>query len=130
PEQHRSSPIMPLREAEPAVFLRHFDSERANLRQPLEVLRRNFTGAIDLIGIDMFAKITFKLAQKLFPSGAILGALCRIRVNSIEVVSADEQVAGETAPVLKRISRRLGELKRSSLALGHFVSVAVRRRCK
>src|SRR5215471_19711151 len=71
----------------------------------------------------MFAKISFKLAQKVFPSRAILGALCRIRVNSIEVVSADEQVAGETASVLKGIPRRLGELKRFALAFGHFRSV-------
>ena len=58
----------------------------------------------------MFAQISFKLAQKLFTSGAILGALCRVRMDSIEIVTSDKQVAGETAAVLERIARGLGKL--------------------
>src|SRR4029450_10356215 len=78
------------------------------------------TGAIDLIGIDMFAQIGFNLAQKLLTSGPILGALGGIRMDSIEIVTADEQVAGETAAVFERIARSLGELERFALASGHF----------
>ena len=64
----------------------------------------------------MFAQISFKLAQKLFASGAIFGALCRIRMDSIEIVTSDKQVAGETAAVFERIARGLGELERFALA--------------
>ena len=94
--------------------------KRAHLREALEVLLRNFAGAIDLIGIDMFAQISFKLAQKLFASVAILGALCRIRIDSIEIVAADEQVAGETAAVVERIARGLSEFERLALACAIF----------
>jgi hypothetical protein len=73
-KQHCCASIIGLGQAEPAIFLRHFDSKRADLCKSFEIFRRNFTGAIDLIGIYMFAQISFKLAQKLFASGAILGA--------------------------------------------------------
>src|SRR5882724_2879345 len=68
----------------------------------------------------MFAQIGFKLAQKLFASGAILGALHGIRVNSVEIITSDKQVAGETAAVLERIARGLRKLERLALALGHL----------
>src|SRR5262245_22364524 len=68
----------------------------------------------------MFAQISFNLAQKLFASGAILGGLCGVRMDSIEIVTADKQVAGETAAVLERIARGLSKLERFTLAPGHF----------
>src|SRR5262249_10601976 len=91
-----------------------------DLRETFEVLRRNLACAIDLIGIDMFAQISFELAQKLFASGAILCSLCGVRMDSIEIVASDEQVAGETAAVFKRIARGLRKLERFALALGHL----------
>src|SRR5438093_2688751 len=114
-KQHCCASIIGLGQPEPAIFLWHLDPKRADLRQTLEIFRRNFTCAINLIGIDMFTQITFKLAQKLFASGAILGALRGIRVNSIEIVSPNKKVAGETPAVFERIARGLGELERFAL---------------
>src|SRR5215475_1001890 len=119
-QQHCRASIIRLGQPEPTVFLRYLDPERADLGEAFEVLRWNLTGAIYLIGIDMFAQISFKLAQKLFASGAILGALCRIRVNSIEIVTSDKQIAGETAAIFERIARGLRQLERLALAFGHL----------
>src|SRR4029453_16982033 len=71
----------------------------------------------------MFAQIGFKFAQKLFPSGPILSGLCRVRMDSIEIVTSDKQVAGETAAVFERIARGLSELERFTLAFHHLRSV-------
>ena len=68
----------------------------------------------------MFSQITFKRPQELFASGAILGALRGVRMDSIEIVTSDEQVAGETAAVFERIAGGLGELERLALAFGHL----------
>src|SRR5262245_52069979 len=68
----------------------------------------------------MFAQISFKLAQKILPSGPIVGGLCRVRMDSIEIVTSDKQVAGETAAVFERIARGLGELERFTLAFRHL----------
>src|SRR2546423_8852105 len=76
----------------------------------------------------MFAQISFEVAQKLFTSGTILGALRGVGMNSIEVISPDEQVAGETATVFQRIARGLGEFKRLALAFCHFRGVDDARR--
>ena len=110
PEQHCRASIIRLRQPQPAVFLRHLDAKCADFREAFEILRRNFTGAIDLIGIDVFAQLTFKLAQKLLACGAIVGGLCRVRMDSIKIVTSDEQIAGETAAVFERIARGLGKL--------------------
>src|SRR4029077_3714709 len=101
----------------------HLDPKRADLRESFEVLRRNFTGAIDLIGIDTFAQVSFELAQKLFASGAILGGLCGVRMDSIEIVTSDKQVAGESAAVLQRSARGLRKLERLTLAFRHLRGV-------
>src|SRR5215469_17023008 len=85
---------------------------------------------IDIIGVDMFAQISFKLSQKLLAGGPIFGALCRVWLDSIEIVTSDKQVAGETAAVFERIARGLGELKRFALAFGHLRCVDTRRRCR
>src|SRR4030095_6692677 len=93
-KQHCRTSIIRLGQSEAAVFLRHLDPKRADLRESFEILRRNFTGAIDLIGIDMFAQIGFNLAQKLLTSGPILGALGGVRMDSIEIGKARGPVRG------------------------------------
>src|SRR6266487_2741372 len=120
PQQNRRASIIALRQTEPAVFPGHFDSKRADLRQSLEIFRRNFTSAIDLVRVDMFAQITFELAQEIFARSAVFRALRGIRVNSIEIVTSDEKVASETAAVLERIACGFGKLKRFALALRHL----------
>src|SRR6266516_3997100 len=65
-QQYCSASIIALRQTKPAVFLRNFDSKRAELRESLEIFRRNFAGEIDLVWIDMFALIIFQLANKIF----------------------------------------------------------------
>src|SRR6266705_4653368 len=119
-QQYCSASIIALRQTKPAVFLPNFDSKRAELRESLEIFRRNFAGAIDLVWIDMFAQIIFQLANKIFASDAILCTLRGIRINPIEIVTSDEQIAGETAAVLERIARRFRQLKRLALAFGHL----------
>src|SRR5882724_13268359 len=108
--QYRRTLIIALRQTEPAIFLRHFDSKCADLGESFEILRRNFTSAIDLVRVDMFAQISVQLAQEIFACGAIFRALRRIRVNSIEIITSDEKIAGETATVLERIAGRFREL--------------------
>src|SRR5438094_5246933 len=84
--------IIRLGQPESAVFLRHFDPKRADLRESSEILRRNLTGAIDLVRIDMFPEVNFELAQKIFTSAAIFCSLCRVRMDSVEIVTTDKQV--------------------------------------
>ena len=109
-----------MRQTKSAIFLRHLDSKRADLRQSLEIFRRNFASAIDLIRIDMIAQITFQLLQKFFACCAIFCALRGIRVNPIEIVTADKKITGETAAIFERVARRLGQLERFALAFCHL----------
>src|SRR5204862_1110837 len=62
-KQNCGAPVIALRQTEPAIFARYFNSKCADLGQALEIFRRNFTSAIDLVRIDMFAQVTFKLLQ-------------------------------------------------------------------
>src|SRR4029077_16706731 len=94
PKQNCGPSVIALRQTEAAIFLWHFDSKRADFRQALEIFRWNFTRTIDLVRIDMFAQIRFQLLQKFFASGAIFRALGWVRVNPIEIVTADKKVAG------------------------------------
>ena len=119
-KQNCGPPVIALRQTEPAIFARHFNSKCADLGQALEIFRRNFTSAIDLVRIDMFAQVTFKLLQKILAGGAIFSALRGIRINSIEIVTPDEKITCETAAVFKRIARSFRELKRFALAFRHF----------
>src|ERR1700758_3879997 len=84
-KQNCRAAIIRLGQTEPAVFLWNFDSKRADLSEPFEILRWNFTGAIDLIGIDMIAQIGFQFAEEIFASGAIFSALRRIRIDSVKI---------------------------------------------
>src|SRR5206468_6216940 len=68
----------------------------------------------------MLAQITFQLLQKFFACCSIFSALRRIRVNPIEIVTADKKVAGETATVLERIACRFRQFERFSLAFRHL----------
>src|SRR5262249_15157122 len=52
--------------------------------------------------------------------GAILGGLCGVRMDSVEIVTSDKQIAGETAAVFERIARGLRKLERLTLAFRHF----------
>src|SRR5439155_16150027 len=115
-QQYCRASIIALRQTQPAVFLRNLDSERADLRESFKIFGRNFAGAIDLVRIDMFAQITFQLADEIFARGAIFGTLRGIRVNSIEIVATNKEIAGETAAVLERIARGLSQLERLALA--------------
>src|SRR6266480_4175671 len=62
--------VIALGETQPAILLRHFNSKRADLGETFEIFRRNFTGAIDLVRVDVFAQITFEFMQEIFASGA------------------------------------------------------------
>src|SRR5213594_4626303 len=120
PKQNCRASVIGLRQAKAAVFLWNFDSKRPDLCEPFEIFGRNFAGAIDLVRIDMFAQITFQLADEIFARGAIFGTLRGIRVNSIEIVATNKEIAGETAAVLERIARGLSQLERLALAFGHL----------
>src|SRR6266478_3958679 len=120
PQQNCRASIIILRQTKSAIFLRHLDSKRADLRESLEIFRRNFARAIDLVRIDVVAQIRFEFAQEIFARGAILRALRRIWINSIEIVTSDEKVAGETAAVLKRIARCFCQLERFAMAFRHL----------
>src|SRR6266487_1948925 len=67
----------------------------------------------------MLAQIRFKLLQEWFPSGPVFHALFRKRTNAIEIITADEEIARETAAIIERIARCLGQLERFALALRH-----------
>src|SRR5206468_1680489 len=112
--------VIALRQTEPAVFLRHFDSKRADFRESLEIFGWNFTGPIDLVRVDVITQITFQLLQKIFAGGAIFDALRWIRINSVEIVAANKKVAGKAAAVLQWIASGFGKLKRFALAFRHL----------
>ncbi len=103
-EQHRRAPVIHLRQTKPAVLRRNFHTERAHCEEVVDVVLRNFAGAIDLIGIHVFAQIFLQTAEKLFARRAVLRALLRPWINPIEVVATDEKIAGETASLIKRIA--------------------------
>ena len=52
-EQHRGAAIIDLRQTEAAVLLRNLDRERAHREEVVDILLRDFAGAIDLIRIDV-----------------------------------------------------------------------------
>src|SRR5881227_118753 len=120
PKQNCGPSVIALRQTKSAIFLWHLDSKRADFRKSIEIFWRNFTGTIDLVRIDMFAQITFQLLQKIFACGTIFSALRRIRINPIEIVTADKKVAGETAAVFEWIARGLRQFQRFTLAFRHL----------
>src|SRR6266478_6637061 len=65
PQQNCRASIIILRQTKSAIFLRHLDSKRADLRESLEIFRRNFARAIDLVRIDVVAQIRFEFAQEM-----------------------------------------------------------------
>ena len=119
-EQNGGASIIELRQTETAVLLGNFDSESADRRKAGEIFGRNFARSVDLVRIDMFAQISFEFVEKIFTGGAILRALRRPRVNSIEVVSPDEKIAGETAAIIQRIARSFRQFQRGALAFRHL----------
>src|SRR5262249_8941779 len=127
PEQTARAPIIRLGQAETAILFWNFDSERADLGQSLEIFRRNLARAIDLVRIDVLAQIILELLQKPSAGRAVLLALRRPRINPVEIVAANEKIARETAAIVQRIARRLGEFERFALALRHFRRVDDRR---
>src|SRR5438093_13349849 len=106
PKQNCGASVVGLRQTKAAIFLWNFDSKRPDLCESFEIFGRNFARAIDLVRIDMFAQITFQLLEEIFARGAIFCTLRRIRVNPIEIVTPDEQIAGETSTILEGIARR------------------------
>src|SRR5215475_8146679 len=120
PKQNCGPSIIGLRQTEATIFLRHLDSKRSDFRKTLEIFRRNFTGTVDLVWIDVLTQVTFQPLQKFFASCAIFCALRRIRVNPIEIVAADKQIAGETATVLEGVAGRFRQLERFPLAFPHL----------
>src|SRR6266487_4074594 len=103
-EQNCAAPIIILRQTETAVFLRHLDSKRSDLREPLEIFRWNFPCAIDFVRIDMIAQIALQPAQKIFARRAVFGALRRPWVNSVEIVATDEKIARKTTAIIQRVA--------------------------
>src|SRR5207247_10043679 len=73
-------------------------------------------------------QIFLQTGKKFLARRAVLGRLRRIRMDPREIVAADKQVAGETAAVLERIARSLGQLERFALAFRHLRGVNYRRR--
>src|SRR6266516_1732219 len=119
-KQNCGASVIGLRQTKSAVFLRNFDSKRADLRESFKIFRRNFAGAIHHVRIDMFAQITFQLVEEIFARGAVLCTLRGIGVSPIEIVTPDEEIAGETSTILERIARGLSQLERLALAFGHL----------
>src|SRR5206468_7553025 len=100
PKQNCGASVVGLRQTKAAIFLWNFDSKRPDLCEPFEIFGRNFAGAIDFVRTDMFAQVTFQLLQEILARDAVLCTLRGVRVNPIEIVTSDEQIAGETAAVL------------------------------
>src|ERR1043166_7359801 len=106
-EQHRGAPIIDLRQTKPAELARDFYPERTELEEIVDVLLRNFAGAIDLIGVNFVAQVIFELGQKIRARLSIFSALLRPGEDPVEIVATDEKVAGETAALVERIARGL-----------------------
>ena len=80
-EQHRGAAVVRLRQAEPAVFDGDLDAERAELREAVEDVLRDFAGAIDLIGIDVLVEKAAEPLEKSVALVAVFGALERKRMQ-------------------------------------------------
>src|SRR5437868_2587301 len=104
PEQHRRAPVIHLRQTEAAVLLRNFHAESTHREKIVDVLLRNFAGAIDFVSVDIFTEIFFQTVEKFLCDGAIFGALVGIRMNAREIVASDEEIARETAAIVERIA--------------------------
>src|SRR5260370_2171121 len=104
PEEHRRATVIHLRKTEAAVLLRNFHAESAHREKIVDVLLRNFTGAIDFVSVDIFTEIFFQPGEKFLRGGAIFSALRGIRMNAREIVAPDEEIARETAAIVERIA--------------------------
>ena len=104
-------------------MLGDLDTERTHGEEIVDVLLRDFTGAVDLIGIHVRFEIGAKLREKSSTRGAIFRTLLGERKDAVEIVAADEEVARKAATFVERIARTFGEVKRRSLPCRHFGSV-------
>src|SRR5205085_7744962 len=84
------------------------------------VLLRNLAGPIDFVCVHIFAQVFFETCQEFFARFPIFRALLRPWINPIKIVTTDEQIAGEAAPLIQWITRRFGKLERFALAFRHL----------
>src|SRR5438105_15048214 len=80
PEQHRRAPVIYLRQTEAAVQLRNFHAESAHREKIVDVLLRNFAGAIAFVGVDSFTEIFFQPSAKFLRGSAIFVTLLGLRL--------------------------------------------------
>ncbi len=129
-EQHRGAAVIDLRQTEAAVLLRNLDGEGAHGEEVVDILLRDFAGAIDLIRVHVRFEISAEFRQKSFARGAIFRALLGEGKDAVEIVAADEKVAREAAAFVERIAGTFGQLERRRLARRHLRSVDHGRGCR
>ena len=119
-QQHRGPAIVYLGQTETAVLLRNLDGESPHREKVVDILLRDFAGAIDLIRVHVRFEIGAELRQEPFSRGAILRALVGEGKDAVEIVAADEEVAGEAAAFIERIAGTLGQIKRGGFPRRHL----------
>ena len=129
-EEHRGPAVIDLRQTEAAVLLRNLDRESAHCEQVVDILLRDFAGAIDLIRVHVCFEIGTKLGKEALAGGAIFRALLGERKDAVEIETADEEIAGEAAAFIERIARTFRQIERRRLAGRHLGSVNHGRRCR
>ena len=89
----------------------------AHREKVVDILLRDFAGAIDLIRVHVRFEIGAKLREKSFARGAIFRALLGKGKDAVEIVAADEEIAGETAAFVERIAGTFRQIERGALCL-------------
>ena len=101
-------------------MLRNLDAERAHREKIVDILLRDFAGAIDLIRVDVRFEIGAEFRQKSFARGAIFRALLGEGKDAVEIVAADKEIAREAAAFIERIARTFRQIERGRLARRHL----------
>ncbi len=126
-EQHRGPAIIHLRQTEAAVLLGNLDRESAHREEVVDILLRDFAGAIDFIGVHVRFEISPQFGEKPFARGAIFGALLGERKDAVEIVAANEEVAREAAAFIERITGTFRQIERRGFPRRHLRSIDDRR---
>ncbi len=122
-EHYARAAVICLRESQPAKLRRNFDSERAHLREAVDHLLWDFTGAVDFVRVNVLFQKCFEPLEKRIAMIAVFRALRRKWMNLRKIKAAHEEAARKTAFRLGCLARRLGEFERFALRGRHFRGV-------
>jgi hypothetical protein len=117
-QKHGHPAVIGLGKTESPQFGRDFYPKATHAGELRDDLLRDFAGAVNFLGVHMFAQIWFEAGEKLIALQALLRALCGEGVDCGEIKISHKKAAGETAA--EGFAGAFGKLERSALPRGHF----------